>query len=75
MAVPQLMMGYLISSEASQETHRHGRRLRPRRQRPRRRAAEQGDEVAAAAHWVTSSARASSIGEICRREVVAFART
>src|SRR5262245_31524610 len=37
------------------------RLLRARRQRPRRRAAEQHDEVAAL-HSITSSARASSVG-------------
>jgi hypothetical protein len=34
---------------------------RPRRERPRRRAAEEGDELAAL-HSITSSAMASSIG-------------
>src|SRR5262249_46080705 len=37
-------------------------RLRARRQRPRRRAAEQRDELAPL-HSITSSARASSVGE------------
>src|SRR5262245_25747987 len=36
--------------------------LRPRRQRPRRRAAEQGDKVPPPHHSITSSARASSVG-------------
>src|SRR5262249_51867318 len=35
--------------------------LRPRRQRPRRRAAEQRDELAALHHSITLSARASSV--------------
>src|SRR5262249_42839135 len=43
--------------------HRHRRLLRPRRERPRRRAAEQRDELAAShLHSMTSSARASSVG-------------
>jgi hypothetical protein len=37
------------------------RLLRPRRERPRRRAAEQRDETSPI-HSITSSARASSIG-------------
>src|SRR5262249_59207164 len=36
--------------------------LRARRQRPRGRAAEQRDELATAAHSITSSARARSVG-------------
>src|SRR6516165_6523349 len=39
--------------------HRHRRLLRARRERPRRRAAEQRDELAAL-HSITSSAMASS---------------
>src|SRR5262249_20269254 len=42
--------------------HRHHRLLRARRERPRcRRAAEQRNELAAAAHSITSSAIASSV--------------
>src|SRR5262249_14600302 len=39
--------------------HRHRRLLRPRRERPRRRATEQRDEIAPL-HSITSSVRASS---------------
>ena len=46
---------------AQEADHRHRRLLRARRQRPRRRAAEQGDELAPL-HSITSSARASSMG-------------
>src|SRR6516164_6699461 len=42
--------------------HRHRRLLRPRRERPCRRAAEQRDELAASDHSITSSAVASSDG-------------
>src|SRR5437764_12167121 len=41
--------------------HRHRRLLRARRKRPRHRAAEQRDELAAF-HSITSSARASRVG-------------
>src|SRR5215472_11430925 len=40
---------------AEESDHRHCRLLRPRRERPRRRAAEQADELAAL-HSITSSA-------------------
>src|SRR5262245_48308631 len=55
--------------------HWHRRLLRPRRERPRRRAAEQRDERAAL-HSITSSARASSIRgisdtkDLCRLEIL-----
>src|SRR5262249_54192245 len=45
---------------AEEPNHRH-RWLRARRERPRRRAAEQRDELPAS-HSITSSARASSVG-------------
>jgi hypothetical protein len=48
-------------SAVDESDHRHRRLLRPRRQRPRRRTAEQGDELALI-HSITSSARASSAG-------------
>ena len=51
---------------------RHSRLLRPRRDRPRRRAAEQRDEIAALhVHSITSSARAST--EAGRSRPSAFA--
>jgi hypothetical protein len=40
------------------------RLLRPRRERPRRRAAEQRDEIAPLHHSITSSASASSLSGI-----------
>src|SRR5262245_10767655 len=52
--------------------HRH-RLLRPRRQRPRRRAAEQRDNLAPP-HSITSSARASSMGGISRPSALAALR-
>ena len=56
------------------EVHEHAdpshraRLLRPRRERPRRRAAEQRDELAPS-HSITSSARASSVGGTVRRSM------
>src|SRR5262249_20827947 len=57
--------------------HRHRRLLRARRQRPRGRAAEQRDEIAAlhrCNHSITSSARASSVGGISRPSARAVLR-
>src|SRR5262249_14079792 len=58
---------------AAQETNnRHRRLLRPRREWPRgRRAAEQRDEFAPV-HSITSSARASSVGDKSRPSALAF---
>src|SRR5262245_326890 len=53
--------------------HRHRRLLRTRRQRPRRRAAEQSEEFAPL-HSITSSARASSVGGTSRRSALAVVR-
>ena len=56
----------VISSgmDAEKPDHRHRLLLRARRERPRRRrAAEQRDELAAL-HWITSSARASSMRDV-----------
>src|SRR6516165_9311770 len=51
------------------------RLLRARRERPRHcRAAEKRDELAAAAHSITSSARASSLSGIWRPSVFAVLR-
>src|SRR5262245_518514 len=55
-----------IGRSASGERYHHRYRprrivLRPRRHRPRRRAAEQRDELAAADHSITSSAATSSL--------------
>src|SRR5262245_38229866 len=47
-------------SAVEEPDHRHRRLLRARRERPRRRAAEQRDERAAL-HSITSSARASRL--------------
>src|SRR5262244_3931850 len=55
--------------------HRHRRLLRARRARPcHSRAAEQGDEIATAAHSITSSARTSSVGGIVRPSALAVLR-
>src|SRR5262249_19146706 len=53
--------------------YRHRGLLRPRRERPRRRAAEQRDEVPSF-HSITSSARASSIGGTSRPSALAVLR-
>src|SRR2546430_1624113 len=50
--------------------HRHRRLLRTRRERPRRRAAEHRDELAAP-HSITSSARARRVGGTSRPIVLA----
>src|SRR5262249_10104560 len=47
---------------AKEPDHRHRGLLRARRERPRRRATEQPDELAPPYHSITSSARASSVG-------------
>src|SRR5262249_61197553 len=53
--------------------HRHRRLLRARRERPRRRAAEQCDELAAL-HSMTSSARAERRGGTSRPSAFAVLR-
>src|SRR5262245_34925046 len=71
------------SSQCLNEVGETGRReiakthhalLRPRRERPRRRAAEQRDEVATAAHSITSSARASTAAGMSRPRAFAVLR-
>src|SRR5262245_47764049 len=59
---------------AEETDHRHRRLLRPRRERPSRRAAEQCDEVAAHNHSITSSARASSLSGTSRPSAFAVVR-
>src|SRR5262249_14952516 len=48
--------------------------LRPRRSRPRRRAAEQRDELAPPDHSITSSARASSVSGTAKPSAFAVLR-
>src|SRR5262249_37667863 len=60
-------------SAVEEPDHRHCRLLRPRRQRPRRRAAEKRNERAAL-HSITSSARASSVGGTSRPSALAVTR-
>src|SRR5262249_29585127 len=67
------MLGTLERCATKKSDHRHRRLLRARRERPRRRAAEQRDEVASS-HSITSSARASSVGEISRPRARAVLR-
>src|SRR5262249_53099417 len=54
--------------------HRQRRLLRARRDRPCRRTAEKRDELAPAAHSITSSARASNVGGISRPSALAAFR-
>src|SRR5262249_2870396 len=59
---------------AKKSDHRHRCLLRTRREWPRRRAAEERDEIAAGAHSMTSSARASSLSGIWRPSAFAVLR-
>ena len=70
----RLRVAFGEASEDSQLPHPLGL-LPPRRHRPRRRrAAEQGDELAARRHSITSSARASSVGGTSRPSALAVLR-
>src|SRR5262249_58990107 len=60
-------------SVVEEPDHRHCRLLRARRERPRRRTAEQRDELAAF-HSITSSARASTAAGISRPSALAVLR-
>src|SRR5215831_17156665 len=59
---------------AEEPDHRHRWLLRPRRQRPCRRAAEQGDELAPADHSITPVASASMVGGIAMPSAFAVLR-
>src|SRR5262249_6145076 len=59
---------------AKESYHRHRALLCARRERPRRRDADERDELAAATHSMTSSARASSVGGISRPRALAVVR-
>src|SRR5262245_11458525 len=59
---------------AEESYHRHRRLLRACRKRPRRRAGEQHDELAASLHSITSSARASTVGGISMPSALAVLR-
>src|SRR5262249_7835208 len=68
-------IGSVILTERVEEPdHRHCRLLRPRRERPRSRAADERDELAAFHHSITSSARAESPGGTSRPSVLAALR-
>src|SRR5262245_35277326 len=70
-------MGVCLSGSAADVSDRPDGLLglRPHRDRPRRRrAAEQRDELATTDHSITSSARASSIGEMVRPRALAVIR-
>src|SRR5262245_18348474 len=62
-----------IRCGAEKTDHRHRRLLRARRHRPRRRATEERDELAPF-HSMTSSARASSVGDTVRPSALAVLR-
>src|SRR5215467_321907 len=60
-------LGFVGRPTADESNHRHRRLLRPRRERPRGTcAAEQRDELATAAHSITSSARSRNDSGIVR---------
>src|SRR5262249_38538557 len=61
-------------SSVKKADHRHRRLLRHCRGRPRRRATEQRDELAAGGQSITSSAVNRSVGGIVRPSVLAVAR-
>ena len=61
------------AARSEQSDGRHLRLLRARRERPRRHAAEQRDELATATHSITSSARPSSVsGKVMPIALAAF---
>src|SRR5262249_7496110 len=60
-------------SGVEESDHRQRRLLRPCRERPRRRAAQQRDELATF-HSITSPARASSVGGTSRPSALAVLR-
>src|SRR5215469_18304129 len=64
----------LFGRPRTQESNDWQRLLRVHGDRPSRRAAEQHDELATAAHSITSSARVSSIGEILMPSAFAVIR-
>src|SRR5262249_28575906 len=64
----------IAGSSVEKPNRRYCRLLRARRERPRRRAAEERDKLAAAAHSITSSASASSLSGIWRPSVLAVLR-
>src|SRR5262249_41957442 len=64
----------LWRSAAHKPDHRHRRLLRVHRERPRRRAADQRDELATVDHSMTSSALASSESGTVRPSVLAVLR-
>src|SRR6516162_8860618 len=61
-------------SEVDEADNRHRGLLPPRRKRPRRRAAEQRDELAPPDHSITSSARPSSVTGKARPSILAVFR-
>src|SRR5262249_25593881 len=65
----------LVSRPAIEDPdYRYRGLLRPRRNRPRRRATEQRDELAPSDHSITSSARASTVAGTSRPSALAVLR-
>src|SRR6516165_5357635 len=64
-----LLANWFPPSSAEISDHRYCRLPRSRRERQRRRAAEQRDELAALHHSITSSVSTSSVGGISRPSV------
>src|SRR5262249_59522027 len=71
--LPLRIVGREIHEHAD-ASHSAGRLLRTRRERPRCRAAEQRDELAALHHSMTSSARASRLSGTVRPSAFAVFR-
>src|SRR5262249_53026461 len=69
--IPRVGLGRPVSDKP---THRHRLLLRARRERPRRRTADQSDELAPLHHSITSSARASRVAGTSRPSVLAVLR-
>src|SRR4029450_10162463 len=67
----RMASGAIERSTTDKANYRHCRLLRTRRERPRHRAAEKCDELAALDHSITSSARAMNVGGSSRPRVVA----
>src|SRR5207247_744760 len=73
--LPQTVRVHVRRCGVEEPDHRHHRLLRAHRERPRRGcAAEKSDELATAAHSITSSARASRVVGISRPSAFAVLR-
>src|SRR5262249_3388348 len=71
---PRLSFGVPRNSDQYGDPARLTQLLRARYERPRRRTADQSDELATAAHSITSSARAMNVGVSSRPSALAVFR-